>query len=195
MTTTALAVQSQSYYSGNKESEVPAVRNLLKENGLSGEKITLDALHCKPKTLEPIARAGGTYLVGLKKNQKEMFEEVVREIEQAVCLVTSETLEKGHGRIEHRKYQVYDIADIYKDERWANCQIRTALKVSRQRHLLKSGKQSQETSYYLSNEKVNYQQLCGAVRNHWSVETNNHIRDVTLREDKLRTKKRLPTEF
>ena len=29
----------------------------------------------------------------------------------------------------------------------------------------------------------------GAVRHHWSVEVTNHIRDVTLNEDKFRTKK------
>jgi hypothetical protein len=39
-----LQVQSQTYYSGNKESEVAAVRNLIKENGLGTEKISLDAL-------------------------------------------------------------------------------------------------------------------------------------------------------
>jgi len=190
-----LQVQSQTYYSGNKESEVAAVRNLIKENGLGTEKISLDALHSKPKTLEPIAEAGGIYLVGLKKNQKEMFQEVSRETEHLTCLYKTERPEKGHGRIERRKYQVYDMAAIYQDERWLGCQISTVVKVYRERFEIKSGKQSVETSYYLSNQRTNPSELCQAVRNHWSVETNNHIRDVTLKEDQMRSKKRLQTGF
>jgi len=122
-----LQVQSQTYYSGNKESEVAAVRQLLKENDLCAEKISLDALHCKPLSLEPIAEAGGIYLVGLKENQKEMFLEVQEMVRQRPSLWETESLEKGHGRIEQRKYQVYDIAKIYQDERWDKCQIQRAV--------------------------------------------------------------------
>ena len=190
-----LQVQSQTYYSGNKESEVPAVRQLLKDNGLCQEKISLDALHCKPQTLEPIAVGGGIYLVGLKENQKEMFWEVQEMIGYLPCLYETESLEKGHGRIEQRKYQVSDISQIYQDQRWHKCHIRRAVKVRRERVEIKSGKQSVETSYYLSNETTNLAQLCQAVRKHWSVETNNHIRDVTLKEDDLRVKKRVQIEF
>lgn len=66
------AVQSQDYYNGRKASEVGTVRNLLEEKGLRGQKIGLDALHCKPKTLEPIVRAQGVYLVRVKRDQKEL---------------------------------------------------------------------------------------------------------------------------
>ncbi len=65
-------VAAQDYYSGEKESEVPTVRKLLTESGLASEKISLDALHCKPKTLEIMTVGGGKYLVGLKENQKEL---------------------------------------------------------------------------------------------------------------------------
>ena len=51
--------QSQTYYAGNKESDIPAVRQLLHEEGLKGEKVSLEALHCNPKTLAPMAQAGG----------------------------------------------------------------------------------------------------------------------------------------
>lgn len=54
-----LQVAAQEYYSGEKESEVPTVRKLLEDNGLSQQKVSLDALHCKPKTLEIITQAGG----------------------------------------------------------------------------------------------------------------------------------------
>lgn len=185
--------QSQTYYAGDKESEVPAVRQLLHEQGLEREKVSLDALHCKPKTLEPIAQAGGTYLVGLKENQPTLLAAVQAATATRDCLYQTAGVEKGHGRSEERAYQVYDLAGMDQDERWAQCQISTAVQVTRTRRELKSGKASEETSYYLSNQTTNYAELCVAVRRHWSVETNNHLRDVTLREDQMRSKKRRPT--
>ena len=67
------AIQGQEYYQGNKESEIETGRQLLKEHGLRGEKITLDALHCNPTTLAMLAEKG-KYVVGLKDNQKELKE-------------------------------------------------------------------------------------------------------------------------
>jgi predicted transposase YbfD/YdcC len=67
--------------------------------------------------------------------------------------------------------------------------MRTVIKVSRQREEVKTGKKSQEESYYVSNEVGKYEQLSEAIRKHWQVETANHIRDCTLKEDKLRSKK------
>jgi len=49
---------------------------------------------------------------------------------------------------------------------------------------------SQQESYYLTNEVGNYEELSQAVRLHWQVETNNHLRDVSLKEDQMRSKKR-----
>ena len=61
-------VQSQDYYSGLKESEAPTVRIILKDNNLKRQKTSMDALHCKPNTLESINEPRGVYLVGLKEN-------------------------------------------------------------------------------------------------------------------------------
>ncbi len=183
-------VAAQDYYSGLKESEILTVRKLLDKSGLSSEKVSLDALHCNPQTLELIAESKGKYLVGLKENQKEMKKQIGREIEKQAVLFKTGEVEKGHGRIETRRYEFYDILEMEKDERWKTCQIKTLLKVKRERIEQKSGKSSLEESYYVSNEVGNYEELSEAVRNHWQVETNNHIRDVSLKEDKMRSKKR-----
>jgi len=183
-------VAAQDYYSGEKESEVPTVRKLLKERGLASEKISLDALHCKPLTLEIMTAGRGKYLVGLKENQKELSRQTKLAMKNQAILFKRQTLEKGHGRIESREYEFYDILEMKKDERWKDCQIKTAIKVTREREDLKSGKISCEESYYLTNEVGNYEELAQAVRNHWQVETNNHLRDVSLKEDEMRSKKR-----
>ena len=187
--------QSQDYYNGRKESEVNIARNLLAEGGLLGQKISLDALHCKPKTLEPIVTAKGIYVVGLKGNQKELFKQMQEASQELPITYTIENEEKGHGRRTLRKYEVYDIKQVKKAERWARSKISTLLKVTRTTVEMKTGKETQETSYYISNQKGKAQELCAAVRAHWQVEVNNHLRDVTLSEDQLRTKKRMSVNY
>ena len=183
-------VAAQDYYSGLKESEILTVRQLLDKSGLSSEKVSLDALHCNPQRLELIAASKGKYLVGLKENQKELKKQIGREIKKQAVLFKTGGVEKGHGRIETRRYEFYDLLEMEKDERWKKCQIKTLIKVNRERIDQKSGKKSHEESYYVSNEVGNYTELSEAVRLHWQVETNNHLRDVSLKEDKMRSKKR-----
>ena len=183
-------VQSQDYYNGRKASEVGTVRNLLEEKGLLGQKTSFDALHCKPKTLEPIVSAKGVYLVGLKLNQKELFNQMSKASQELPLKYTMESREKERGRITDRNYEVYDIKGIATAARWAKSKITRLVKVERKTVEMKTGKETQETSYYLSNQKGKEQQLCEAVRGHWQVEVNNHLRDVTLAEDDLRTKKK-----
>lgn len=185
-----LDVAGQAYYAGEKESEVPVVRQLLEESGLAKQKISLDALHCKPKTLAIITREGGKYLVGLKDNQKELKKQICRAMANQSSLLRIKTQEKGHGRLETRIYRFYDVLEMAKDERWKESQIKTAILVKRERIELKTNKTSVEESFYLTNEIGKYEELAEAVRGHWQVETNNQIRDVSLKEDKLRSKKR-----
>jgi predicted transposase YbfD/YdcC len=182
---------AQNYYGGKKESEVGAVRALLEKGELMNQKISFDALHCKPNTLFMIARAKGKYLVGLKANQKQLRRQALKTIEAQAILWKQSSREKGHGRIERRSYEFYDILEMKKAPRWASCQMRTLIKVRRRREELKSGKKSLETSYYVTNETGNYEELTQAIRGHWQVETSNHLRDVTLKEDALRSKKRI----
>lgn len=186
----SLQVAAQTFYAGEKESEVPSVRELLQTTGLASEKISFDALHCKPKTLELLTKSGGKYVVGLKDNQKELKKQIGEAMENQSCLMSVKTVEKGHGRIERRIYQFYDVLEMAKNERWEKCQIKTAILVKRQRIEIKPNKTSMKEAFYLSNEVGKYEELAEAIRGHWQVETNNQIRDVSLKEDKMRSKKR-----
>ena len=63
---------------------------------------------------------------------------------------------------------------------------------------VKTGIQIKEVSYYISNAIVKDkqdQELFRAVRRHWSIEVNNHIREVTFREDHLKTKEPLISQI
>ena len=55
----------------------------------------------------------------------------------------------------------------------------------------KTNAENKEISYYLSNAKIKDKkdvELSKAIRGHWNVETNNYIRDITFKEDGLKTK-------
>ena len=177
-------IQSQNYYAGNKESEKESARNLLKDNDLLGEKVTLDALHCNPQTLELIAEKG-VYIVGLKGNQKKLKESVNEFITLSKPIDRKETFEKQSGRVETRRYEVYEIEELEKATRWEKSQIKTAIRVRRERVEAETGKISVEESLYISNESKNVGEICEAIRKHWQVEVSNNMRDVTLAEDQL----------
>ena len=60
-------VVQQAYYNGTKESEKPTVRQLLNDTGLYNQKLTLDAHHFNPLTVNAIHGAGGVYIIGLNR--------------------------------------------------------------------------------------------------------------------------------
>lgn len=102
-------------------------------------------------------------------------------------------VDKGHGRLEKRSYFHYQIgtpSEHNYDERWSASNFQSLFKVERHRLNLQTGEASLKVDYYISNGKYSKNEdYFSAIRQHWSVEVNNHVRDVTLKEDKLRTKK------
>ena len=64
-------VYDQSFYNGHKQSERPCIQQLL-EGELVTQKITLDALHLIPETVNKIAAKQGIYVAGVKDNQQEL---------------------------------------------------------------------------------------------------------------------------
>jgi predicted transposase YbfD/YdcC len=187
-------VYDQAFYNGHKESERPCLQQLLKGE-LSSQKITLDALHLIPETVKKIAGNQGIYMAGVKDNQEHLYEDMVTTCCHQQPLTAFTEVEKGHGRIDKRTYRSYDIAQQYFDDRWADACFQTLVEVERQSVQLNTGTESKEVSYYISNaivkDKSDQQELFKAVRGHWSIEATNHIRDVTFKEDHLKTKEPL----
>ena len=183
-------VYDQAFYNGHKQSERPCIQQLL-EGELATQKITLDALHLIPETVNKIAGEQGIYVAGVKDNQPELHEHLTSLCPHLPALSERQQVEKGHGRIDKRTYKSYDIAQEYFDPRWTNAHFQTLVEVERQSVQLNTGIESKEVSYYISNAIVkdkDDQELFKAVRGHWSIEVYNHIRDVTFKEDHLKTK-------
>jgi predicted transposase YbfD/YdcC len=184
------SVHGQVFYNGLKESERPCVRQLL-EGDLGNKKTTLDALHFIPETVKHIEKNGGSYLIGLKENQKELSADMRMVSDTMKPTSEYSEIEKSHGRIDTRTYMSFDLDNTYFDPRWEGANFQTLVKVERGSYNCKSTIESKDTAYYVSNAKVQDgkgDDLFGAVRGHWNVETNNHIRDVTFKEDALKTK-------
>jgi predicted transposase YbfD/YdcC len=189
-------VYDQAFYNGSKESERPCLQQLL-QGEMAKQKITLDALHLIPDTVKQIASNQGVYVAGLKDNQEELYEHLSSLCPHLAPCSQLQQVEKGHGRIDKRTYRSYAIAKEYFDDRWTGANFQTLLEVQRQSVQLNSGTESKEVSYYISNAIVQHKddhELFRAVRRHWGIEVNNHIRDVTFKEDHLKTKEPLISE-
>lgn len=145
-------VVNQGYYNGTKESERPLVRKLINDTGLYDQKLTLDALHCNPLTLNAVHGAKGVYAVGLKCNQRHLYRYCI-----CTCLVhtaeyeRSDTLQRGHGRIDQRQYECFRINTLALAARWNDAGICTLIRVKRRRQGLDGSWQSEQVSYFLSN--------------------------------------------
>lgn len=188
-------VVGQAYYSGQKESEKQVVRQLLTDRGLLDQRLSLDALHLNPLTVNAINGASGLYVIGLKANQRLLYRSCI-----CRCLLHTphyeyrSAWESGHGRLEQRQYRCFSLANAEVAPRWAKAGFQTLIWVKRSRRPLAGGAISESISYYVSNAAVvtsaDGLALCGAIRGHWRIETMHYRRDVVLSEDKLRTSKK-----
>lgn len=182
-------VVGQNFYDGKKESEVPAVKELLEQTKVKTQKVSLDALHLKPNTLNLISKAGGKFLVGLKENQPILTQQMNDYSYYHSSLYHRLDEEQGHGREEERFYLSYDLKDEKFDKRWMDANFQTMIKVLRKQKFVRKDKSMYKESYYLSNISTKNiqvaEELFDSVRNHWQVEVNNYIRDVVLKEDNL----------
>lgn len=186
-------VVAQTYYNGSKESERPAVLQLLNDSKLCGQKVTLDALHLTPKATRAIHKAKGIYLIGLKSNQEHLYRYCIcNSLTNKASYERADDPQRGHGRIDQRSYACYNLATGALAPRWRKVGMGVCIEVSRTRSNLDGSLISQETCRYVSNARPTNQQeaeeLFDAIRRHWLLEVTHHYRDVTLAEDGLRTK-------
>jgi predicted transposase YbfD/YdcC len=186
------AIIGQAYYNGSKESEKPLVRQLLNDGGLNGQKITLDALHLNPLTVNAIEGASGVYLVGVKTNQALLYRHCIcRSVVTQAAFERADETQRGHGRVEQRSYACFYLNPAALASRWKQAGLATLIRVVRSRQPLAGGPAIRAVSYFVSNSQPTAQpqadELFDAIRQHWRIEVMHHRRDVTLAEDALRT--------
>jgi len=184
----------------DKSNEITAVPELLDILRVNGCIVTLDAMGCQKDIATKIIAKEANYVLALKGNHATIHDEVREFFSDAVeacateCADTAtkekmgfhQTIEKGHGRIETRRYWQSTDLDWFQDKHlWTGLQsigmvesIRTV-----------KGKSSIERRYYLSSLPLETEQFGKAVRGHWGVENGLHwCLDVVFREDDSRAR-------
>jgi len=173
----------------DKSNEIPAVRDLIDMLDIEGMILSMDAMHCQKETVEKIIDNGGDYVVQLKKNQGNFYEDVYAMFDDGYMDETDKdceyemykTIEKGHGRIEKRACFVLNHIEYFTDYMadWKGLSKIFAVK----RETLKNGKKNKEISCYLSSKNTSAEKLLSYTRTHWQIESMHHILDVTYDED------------
>jgi predicted transposase YbfD/YdcC len=178
---------------GSKASEILVVRDLLAHSQLEAHQVTLDAHHCNPTTTAQIHQAGGQYLIQVKANQPGLLAQCRDLATTAVPFGRHVECEKGHGRLTTREGQCFDLQALPLAPRWNDSGIRTLVMMKRHTLTLRTQYPTEETAYYISNQPLSTTPdaqataLTGAIRQHWHVESENWMRDVTFAEDHVKT--------
>ena len=177
-----------------KSNEITAIPRLLALLELQGCIVTIDAMGCQTAIAKDLRARGADYVLSLKQNQPHLHEAVVEmfahERSQAFdgCPHTfTETVGKGHGRIETRRCWAIDAPDyrqyVDPDRTWPG--LRSLVMVEAERRL--EGRTTTETRYFISSLPAQDARLPQAVRRHWGVENSLHwVLDIAFREDESR---------
>ena len=182
---------AQACQAGDKSSEIPVMREFIKETGLEKANLSLDAHHCNPETMTQIEQAGGCYLIQVKENQPKLLEHC-RNLGKQLSLAETTDYDSSHGLVCAREAHLHAIQLSDIDSRWEKSGLRTLVVMNRETFNKSTQQVSNETAYYLSNYQNNKQHtvnnLAKVIRGHWVVESNNWQLDVTFGEDSVKTK-------
>lgn len=136
----------------SKSNEITAIPKLLEWLAIRGSIVTIDAMGCQRAIAAPIKAREGDSVLALKGNQRQLHEDIVAYFDYAqrrqfegIESDYHETLDKGHGRVEVRRYGTIASLDwLEGKDKWVGLNL--IGKVESERHL--DGEVSRETRYY-----------------------------------------------
>lgn len=170
-----------------KSNEITAVPELLDMLDIEGAIVTADAMSCQREIVTKITEKKANYALAVKGNQPLLLQDIADyfAMDDKKCTI-AETKEKGHGRIEHRIYQLStDIDWLESQNNWANLQGIGAVHSK----VFENGIETTATRYFITS-LCDISEFSKAVREHWGIENQLHwCLDVAFREDASRAKK------
>ena len=166
-----------------KSNEITAIPQLLDMLECKGAVVSIDAIGCQKEIVEQIREKGADYVIALKKNQKELYEQVTSEMDrQKSSLNPFISRDLGHGRAEERKVYILENLEFV-DERHMWKDLSSVALVERK--VIREGKEQQGQYLYISSlQGCGERQMCEYIRKQWGIENGLHWQlDVTFRED------------
>ena len=180
-----------------KSNEITAIPRLLEMLDLNGCIVTIDAMGCQREIAQQITEGGADYVLAVKENQGQLCEGIADLFEGAAALGFdgvpydhAQTVDKGHGRVEHREcWVITDQGCLdYVDPQGQWPQLTAVVKVVGHRQTAAGG--TSQPRYYISSLAGSAEQLLTAIRSHWTIENSLHwTLDMTFREDQCRVRK------
>lgn len=173
----------------NEITAIPVVLDTLAEAGqLEGALVTIDAMGCQVDIADKILEHGADYLLALKGNQPTLEADVADYFRTAPAaeIATKTTVEKGHGRIETRRYVASENIDWIASTRSYPGRPRfPGIATLIQVHTVteKAGHTSVEVRSYISSARLDIERISQAVRGHWGVESMHWLLDVEFKDD------------
>ena len=174
-----------------KQNECAAIPDILDRLDLAGALVTIDAIACNPAIATAITDRKGDYLLAVKANQPTLHGEIARYFDdpsaEPSMLID---IDKGHGRIETRRYAVsHEVSWLSGDRRYPDeprfpklCAI--AMVEASIEH---AGAVTTTRRLYLCSAALTPERLAEAVRGHWGIENSLHwVLDVIFGEDQSR---------
>ena len=168
-----------------KENEISAAPRLLEAIDLRGKAVSGDAMLTQRELSRQVVAGGGDYLWSVKDNQPQLRADIATRFAQSNPSEPgmAATMEKGHGRIEHR--YLWASADLNEYLDWPY--VQQVFRLDRRTEYVKTGEITDETVYgitSLTRQRAAPQRLLALARGHWGIENGLHYRrDETLRED------------
>jgi len=174
-----------------KSNEITAIPELLRLVDIQGAIITIDAMGTQKAIAAQIIDGGADYVLALKGNQEKLHQDVIdyiaKQMEDNFAQVDARlhmTEEIGHGRQEQRTYVQLPVpTSLHGLKLWKGMQtIGVAVSL-----VVRGGKETTETRYYISSLGMGVKRFAHAVRSHWGIENSCHwCLDITYREDESR---------
>lgn len=154
----------------DKTNEIPVSQNILSIMDLNKVVVTADAIHCQKQTCKLIKQRKGHYLLTVRENQKNLYEEVVAKFNNKRYKPT--VIKQNESTI-----KILKLPSNYEYDDFES--VRSFV-------MLISNKRKKECIRYFISDLIKQDEIEMMVNSRWEVENFHNIKDVYLNEDKFR---------
>ena len=171
---------------GEKSAEISILPSVIDLTYIEGNTVTADAMGTHSNIIQMILERGGYFMLPAKENQKNLIEDIKAILEDARAdrekdenrgIKKESFSDLDHGRYDIRSIEMAEVKDSswFTDSDWKS--VKSVIKVKRLSTDRKTGKQSLQEVYYITNRSCTCEEACTLIRDHWKCEVSHHILD------------------